>query len=87
MRVSTCFLSTSFCRAAAFFLACSAISALNLATHDDQLDIRGDPTAASLLLWADDFPLDVFLLVWSSASGTEAIHVILDVVVTELANL
>lgn len=30
LRVSTCLLSASFCRAAAFFLACTAISALNL---------------------------------------------------------
>lgn len=44
-------------------------------------------TGTRLLFGADDFPLDVFLIVRSSACGAQAIHVILDIVVTELAYL
>ena len=35
----------------------------------------------------DDLVFNVFFLVWSSAGGTQAVHISLDVVVAELADL
>ncbi len=43
--------------------------------------------ADGLLFRTDNFPLDVLLVVGSSAGGAKAIQVVLDVVVTELADL
>lgn len=36
---------------------------------------------------ADDLPFYVFVLIWSSAGRTQTIHIGLDIVVTELADL
>lgn len=36
---------------------------------------------------ADNLPFYVFFLIWSSAGRTQAIHISLDVVVAELADL
>ena len=41
----------------------------------------------SLLFLADRFPLYRLIVIWSSTSGAEAVHVILDVVEAELADL
>lgn len=35
----------------------------------------------------DDLPFHALLVVWSSACWAQAVHVVLDIVVTELANL
>ena len=43
--------------------------------------------AISLLFLADRLPLYCLVIVRSSAGGTETIHVVLDVVETELADL
>ena len=40
-----------------------------------------------LLFRADDFPLDTLVIVRSSTRGAQAIHVVLDIVVAELAYL
>lgn len=42
---------------------------------------------AHLLFWSDNFPFYCLLIVWSSTSGTQSIHIILDVVIAELTDL
>lgn len=49
------------------------------------MGIRGD--GACLLFRTDNLPFDALIIVRSSASGTQAIHVVLDVVVAELTHL
>jgi hypothetical protein len=42
---------------------------------------------ALLLFRSDNFPFYCLLIVWSSTSGTQSIHIILDVVIAELTDL
>lgn len=40
-----------------------------------------------VLFLCDDLPLHTLLVIWSSACWAQAVHIVLDIVVAELANL